>query len=103
MTTPQPKVTIVGGKIERWLLMLVALCGRQVRLCLKGRGAIPQPLQSGCPGLRARSGGGYRRFEMRLRLVLGNANAFGVALGPESGGLGGLQAIPCGTGQWCAW
>ena len=58
------------------------------RLCLKGRttlGAIPQQLQSGCRGLRARFGGGFRRFEMRLRLVLGSANAFGVALGPESG------------------
>ena len=47
----------------------------RVRRCLKGRGtlgAIPQQLQSGCRGPRARFGGGYRRFEMRLRLVLGN-------------------------------
>ena len=74
------------------------------RLCLKERGtlgAIPQQLQSGCRGLRARFGGGYCRFEMRLRLVLGNANAFGVALWPEpgEGGLhwGGGTALGCAS------
>ena len=52
-------------------------------LCLKGRGAIgavPERLQSGHRRCESGWGGGYWRLEMRLGLVLGYGNAFGVKL-----------------------
>ena len=61
---------------------------------------------SGCRAVTGdvkRLGGGYWRLEMRLGLVLGYGNAFGVESGPECWGGGGnppLQAIPCGVGGW---
>ena len=39
-----------------------------------------------------RLGGGYWRLEMRLGLVLGYGNAFGVELGPEGWGGGGYPS-----------
>ena len=47
-----------------------------------------------------RLGGGYWRLEMRLGLMLGYGNAFGVESGPECWGGEGyppppFQAIPC--------
>ena len=49
-------------------------------------------------------GGGFWRLEMRLGLVLGDGNAFGVESGPECWGEGvppppPLQAIPCPWGD----
>ena len=70
-------------------------------LCLKGRGAIgtvPERLQSGHKGCQSGWGvGGFWRLEMRLVLVLGYGNAFGVDQGSGEGGGGyppPLQAIP---------
>ena len=54
-------------------------------LCLKGRGgieAVPERLQSGHRGWESGwGGGGFWRLEMRLGLVLGYGNAFGVESG----------------------
>ena len=61
-------------------------------LCLKGRGCDRGKLQSGCRAVTGdvkRSGGGYWRLEMRLGLVLGYGDAFGVESGPECWGGGG--------------
>ena len=74
-------------------------------LCLKGRGgggigAVPERLQSGRRGCESGWGvGGYWRLEMRLGLVLGYGNAFGVESGQWGGGRGVSpppppQAIP---------
>ena len=80
------------------------------RALLEGEGCDWEKFQSGC---RAVTGdvkrlGGYWRLEMRLGLVLGYGNAFGVESGPECWGGGGnpppLQAIPCGwVGGWARW
>ena len=65
---------------------------------LEGEGGRWGPLPSGYGAVtvRKRLGGGYRRLEMRLGLVLGYGNAFGVASGPECYGVlpTPLQAIP---------
>ena len=72
----------------------------RARLRLKGRGgigAVPERLQSGHRGCESGWGvGGYWRLEMRLGLVLGYGNAFGVGSGQWGGGSPPppLQAIP---------
>ena len=71
--------------------------GLQGGIHLKGTGAlgaIPGPLQGGYRGPQKRLGGGYWRLEMRLRLVLGYGNAFGVESGLESWGRRGATPLP---------
>ena len=67
-------------------------------LCLKGRGAIgaaPERLQNGHRGCESGlGGGGFWRLEMRLWLVLGYGNAFGVGSGLEWGGGKGVTPSP---------
>ena len=72
------------------------------RALLEREGCDRGKFQSGCRAVTGdvkRLGGGYWRLEMRLGLVLGYGNAFGVESGPECWGGGGypppLQAIPC--------
>ena len=65
-------------------------------ICLKGRGAtgtIPEQLQSSQGTVKA-VGGRLLAVEMRLGLVLGYGNCFGVESGPESLGTGGTPPPP---------
>ena len=68
---------------------------------LEGEGVQSGKFQSGCRAVMGdvkRLGGGYWRLEMRLVLVLGYGNAFGVESGPKC--WGGGPPAPRFPGSW---
>ena len=84
------------GRAACALLQMSPRLGQSPWLRLKGRGAngaVPERLPRGHSGWDSGRGGGYWQLEMRLGLVLGYGNAFGVESRPECWREGGYPPL----------
>ena len=92
-----PPMPLRPRRVPRPYVPLVPALRASGRALLEGEGCDWGKFQSGCRAVTGdvkRLGGGYWRLEMRLGLVLGDGNAFGVESGPECWGGGGCPPPP---------